>query len=317
MMGAGSAESKSGIAIHIYAANQDMGRKAFCNADGDLLIVPQKGMLDIRTEHGCLAVLPGEIVVIQRGIRFKVDLPDGASRGYICEVFNGHFKLPDLGPIGANGLANPRDFEHPVASYEAEEGDYTVVHKFCGQLFASQQDHTPFNVVAWHGNYVPYKYDLAHYNTMNTVSYDHPDPSIFTVLTCQSTDPGVAVADFVIFPPRWMVADDTFRPPYYHRNCMSEYMGLIRGDYDAKTGGGFVPGGGSLHSCMTPHGPDADTFDKASNANLSPYQISKDSLAFMFESTYVFRLTKHALAADRLDNDYWKCWQTLKNNFKE
>eukprot|EP00842_Homolaphlyctis_polyrhiza_P001677 jgi/Hompol1/250/HPOL_004117-RA len=247
MCGAGSPSSRNGLAIHLYSANTDMVNEAFYNADGDFLIVPQQGTLDIQTELGFLKVSPGEIVVIQRGIRYSVSLPDGPSRGYICEIFDGHFELPGLGPIGANGLANPRDFLYPVAAYEDKEGvEYTIINKYQGYLFATTQTHSPFDVVAWHGNYAPYKYDLSRFNTINTVSFDHPDPSIFTVLTAKSSTPGVALADFVIFPPRWMVAENTFRPPYYHRNCMAEFMGLISGGYDAKQEG-FVPGGASLH----------------------------------------------------------------------
>jgi len=231
--GNGSAGTKTGCAIHQYAIVKSMNDKAFCNADGDFLIVPQEGTLDIRTEFGCLEVCPGEIVVIQRGILFSVDISQ-PSRGYILEVFQGTFTIPDLGPIGANGLANEKDFLYPVASFEDRDCEFTVVHKFLGQLFETKKDHSPFNVVAWHGNYCPYKYDLAKFVVVNSVSTEHIDPSVFTVLTCQSLQPGVAVADFVIFPPRWSVQQDTFRLPYYHRNCMSEYMGLISGRYEAK-----------------------------------------------------------------------------------
>jgi homogentisate 1,2-dioxygenase len=315
--GAGDPSLKSGIAIHIYSANQSMQDKAFYNSDGDFLIVPQEGRLDIRTEFGMLEVFPGEICVIQRGMLFQVSLPDGPSRGYILEVYNDHFKLPDLGPIGANGLANPRDFLYPTATYEDRQCDFRVVAKFLGQLFERTQNHSPFNVVAWHGNYAPYKYDLDKFCPMNAVLFDHPDPSIFTVLTCPSTTPGVAVADFVIFPPRWQVQEHTFRPPYYHRNCMSEYMGLIRGEYEAKKGGaeGFVPGGASLHSCMTPHGPDAQAFEKAtSSPEQKPVKLA-DTMAFMFESSYLLHVTPWA-QEHNVDPNYWECWQGLKHHFQ-
>ncbi|XP_048235342.1 homogentisate 1,2-dioxygenase isoform X2 [Ricinus communis] len=261
--GAGSSFLRHGFAIHMYTANKSMGNCALCNADGDFLVVPQEGRLWITTECGKLQVSPGEVVVLPQGFRFAVDLPDGPSRGYVAEIFGTHFQLPDLGPIGANGLAAPRDFLVPKAWYE--EGPcpgYTIIQKFGGELFTAKQDFSPFNVVAWHGNFVPYKYDLKKFCPYNTVLIDHSDPSINTVLTASTDKPGVALLDFVIFPPRWLVAEHTFRPPYYHRNCMSEFMGLIYGGYEAKADG-FVPGGASLHSCMTPHGPDTKTYESS------------------------------------------------------
>lgn len=314
LAGAGDVALKTGMAVHLYLCNTSMTDKAFCNADGDMLLVAQQGVLDIRTEFGMIEVHPGQIAVIQRGIRFSVAV-EGTARGWVCELFQGHFRLPDLGPIGSNGLANARDFQTPVAAYEDIDRPYTVVHKFLGSLHAVEMDHSPFDVVAWHGNYAPYKYDLSHFNCINSVTYDHPDPSIYTVLTAPTSEPGVAACDFVIFPPRWMVQEHTFRPPWFHRNCMSELMGNIRGVYDAKEGGGFVPGGSSLHSCMSPHGPDASTFDKASVAELKPVRMSEDSLAFMFESTYLLRVTAWGAAAN-VDEDYWKCWQGFKKNFQ-
>lgn len=296
----------------MYLANSSMKNKAIYNSDGDFLFVPQQGTLDIQTELGWLEVNPGEIAIIPRGVVFKVNL-DGPSRGYILEVYSGHFKIPDLGPIGANMLANPRDFLAPVAAYEEVEGDWTLVNKYQGQLFAASKDHSPFNVVAWHGNYAPYKYDLSLFAAVNSVTFDHPDPSIFTVLTCQTMEPGVAVADFVIFPPRWGVAEHTFRPPWYHRNTMNEFMGLIKGMYEAKKEG-FLPGGGSLHSAMSAHGPDAPTFERASAQPLTPERISDNALAFMFESTYFFSVTPWA--QERTDPNYFKCWQDLKSHFK-
>lgn len=247
---AGDAASKSGISVYNYAANESMTDSAFYSADGDMLFVPQQGTHYVKTEMGNMVVKPGEIFVVQRGIRFAIlnDAEEDGIRGYICEVYTGHFKIPDLGPIGANGLANPQDFLTPKAAFEDRQCSFKVYCKFLNDLYSVSQDHSCFDIVAWKGNYAPYKYDLALFNTVNSVSYDHLDPSIFTVLTCQTLEPGVAAADFVIFPPRWMVAENTFRPPYYHRNCMCEYMGLIRGGYDAKTGGGFVPGGKDVSS---------------------------------------------------------------------
>ena len=323
--GAGSPSSNSGFATHMYVANTNMGDKCFCNSDGDFLIVPQTGALTIRTEFGILAVKPTEICVIQRGMRFSVDIDESrAARGYILELFARHFSLTDLGPIGANGLANPEDFLTPVAWYEDREGiDYTVVHKFGGELFSAQQKFSPFNVVAYMGNYVPYKYDLQKFNCMNSVTYDHPDPSIYTVLTCPSEQPGIAVADFVIFPPRWMVMEHSFRPPYFHRNCMCEFMGMIYGVYDAKGGSegkdgkkskGFVPGGSSLHSPMTAHGPDSKTHKAASEAVLKPHFFD-GGLAFMFETSFMMKLTPWALHGDHRDTEYYKCWENLPKNF--
>lgn len=295
--------STVGLAAHGYFANRSMAR-AFSNADGELLIVPQMGRLRIVTELGLLDVEPLQIALIPRGLRFRVELPDGEARGYVCENYGALFRLPDLGPIGSNGLANPRDFEAPVAAFEDIDGDYELVLKFQGQLWTTTQDHSPFDVVAWHGNLVPCRYDLRRFNTINTVSFDHPDPSIFTVLTAPSDTPGTANCDFVIFPPRWMVAEDTFRPPWFHRNVMSEFMGLIDGAYDAKEGG-FVPGGASLHNQMSGHGPDQASYDKAVAATLSPHKIA-GTMAFMFESRFVFRPTAWAEGRAQLDyDDVW------------
>jgi homogentisate 1,2-dioxygenase len=312
--GNGDSSTGAGVGIHIYAANRSMTDRYFYDADGELLIVPERGGLIFRTELGIIEVKPGEIAVIPRGTRFRVELENSDARGYVCENFGSPFRLPDLGPIGANGLANPRDFLTPVASYEDLEGDFELVAKFGGTLWSARIDHSPLDVVAWHGNYAPYKYDLERFNTINTVSFDHPDPSIFTVLTSPSDTPGMANCDFVIFPPRWMVAEDTFRPPYFHRNIMNEYMGLIYGVYDAKAEG-FEPGSGSLHNCMSGHGPDAATFDAASSAKLEP-RYQGDTLAFMFETRFVIRPTRFALETPLLQRDYWRCWQGLRRNFK-
>jgi homogentisate 1,2-dioxygenase len=297
----------AGIGIHLYAAGRSMERRVFQDSDGELLIVPQQGELHIATELGQLDVPPGHIALIPRGLRFAIAL-DGPSRGYVCENYGAPFQLPELGPIGANGLANPRDFETPLAWFEDVEGEYEIVQKFQGGLWRTTLDHSPFDVVAWHGNSAPYRYDLARFNTLGTVSFDHPDPSIFTVLTSPSEVPGTANCDFVIFPPRWMVAEDTFRPPWFHRNVMSEFMGLIRGVYDAKEGGGFEPGGASLHNQMNGHGPDAESHRRATAAELRPVKL-EDTLAFMFESRWVIRPTKAAMELPGLQADYDHSWQ--------
>jgi homogentisate 1,2-dioxygenase len=304
--GNGDAGTGTGIGIHLYAAHRSMERRVFQDSDGELLIVPQEGELHLITELGKLDVPPGHIAVIPRGLRFSVAL-GGPSRGYVCENHGAPFQLPDLGPIGANGLANPRDFETPVAWFEDRESEHEIVQKFQGRLWRTTLDHSPFDVVAWHGNSAPYRYDLARFNTMNTVSFDHPDPSIFTVLTSPSETPGTANCDFVIFPPRWMVAEDTFRPPWFHRNTMSEFMGLIRGTYDAKEGGGFDPGGASLHNQMNGHGPDAESYRRATAADLKPVKL-EDTLAFMFESRWVIRPTRAAMELPGLQSDYDQSW---------
>jgi len=311
--GNGDASAHSGVAIHLYAANRSMERRVFYNADGEMLIVPQDGALIFHTEFGRIGVTLGEICVIQRGVKFRVELLDDTARGYICENYGALFRLPDLGPIGANGLANARDFETPVAAYEDVEDGWRIVSKFQGQLWEAETDHSPLDVVAWHGNYAPYKYDLARFNCINSVTFDHPDPSIYTVLTSPSEIPGTANCDFVIFPQRWMVAEHTFRPPWFHRNLMNEFMGLVRGQYDAKAEG-FVPGGCSLHNCMAGHGPDAATYEKASTADLKPVKTD-DTLAFMFETRFVCKPTKWALETADLQHDYYECWQGLKKHF--
>ncbi|TWB23638.1 homogentisate 1,2-dioxygenase [Nitrospirillum amazonense] len=304
--GNGDVGTNNGIAIHLYAANQPMTARVFYNADGELLLVPQLGRLRLETELGRLEVAPGEIAVVPRGVRFRVLLPDGAARGYVCENYGAPFKLPDLGPIGANGLANPRDFLTPVAWFEDVDEATEVVQKFQGRLWTTTLDHSPLDVVAWHGNLAPYTYDLARFNTINTVSYDHPDPSIFTVLTAPSEIAGTANCDFVIFPPRWMVAEDTFRPPWFHRNVMNEFMGLIHGQYDAKAGG-FAPGGASLHNCMSGHGPDRTSYERAVAVDLKPHKI-ENTMAFMFESRWVIRPTRFATETPLMQLDYDDCW---------
>ncbi len=304
------------MAVHLYHADASMDR-VFSDADGELLIVPERGGLLLRTEFGLLHVEPGHVALIPRGVRFRgvLELLDAsAPDGYVCENYGAPFQLPDLGPIGANGLANARDFRAPVAAYEDVEGPVEVVNKFCGNLWTATYHHSPLDVVAWHGNHVPYAYDLRRFNVLGSISYDHPDPSIFTVLTSPSDTPGLAGVDFVVFAPRWLVGEDTFRPPYFHRNVMSEYMGLIEGAYDAKAEG-FVPGGGSLHNMMSAHGPDRETFDRASAAELRPQKID-DGLAFMFETRWPVTATAQAAEAEHLQRDYDGVWQGLQRHFR-
>jgi homogentisate 1,2-dioxygenase len=313
--GNGDIRTRNGIAVHLYAANHDMTDRYFVDADGELLIVPELGPIHLHTELGPLRVSPGEIAVVPRGIRFRVTIQDVVARGYVCENFGASFTLPERGPIGANGLANERDFLAPRAAFEEREDTTTqVVQKFAGNLWAADYDHSPLDVVAWHGNYVPYKYDTANFMVLGTISYDHPDPSLFTVLTSQSDTPGLANADFVVFAPRWLVGEDTFRPPWYHRNIMSEYMGLVTGTYDAKAEG-FTPGGASLHNTFASHGPDAATYVAASTADLVPTRLD-GTLAFMFESRWTLLPTRQAMDAAWRQRDYDAVWAGLERHFR-
>ncbi len=314
--GCGDADAQAGVGIHIYCANRSMTDRFFSTSDGELLLVPDTGTLVLHTECGILDVPPGFIGVVPRGMKFRVELPDGPSRGYVCENYGAMLELPERGPIGSDGLANSRDFQAPVAAYDDREGDFELVSKLGGHFFAAGIGHSPLDVVAWHGTLYPYRYELDRFNTIGSISYDHPDPSIFTVLTSQSDTPGTANVDFVVFPPRWLVMEDTFRPPWYHRNVMSEYMGLVKGVYDAKTGGGFVPGSSSLHHCMVPHGPDADAWQRASDASLAPEKLA-DTMAFMFESRYLIRPSERALAAPQRQPGYARAWQGLTRQFRK
>ncbi len=312
--GNGSPAAQRGCAIHWYAANESMLERFFSNADGELLIVPQLGRLCLHTELGILEIEPLEIAVVPRGLRFRVELLDQHARGYLCENFGAALRLPDLGPIGANGLAHTRDFQTPVAAYEDRAGDFELVTKFMGSLWSARIDHSPLDVVAWHGNNAPYKYDLRRFNTIGSVSFDHPDPSIFLVLQSLSDAPGVDDIDFVIFPPRWLAMTNTFRPPWFHRNCASEFMGLIEGVYDAKESG-FLPGGASLHNCMSGHGPDAATVEKAIRADTIQPEYVGGTMAFMFETRAVICPTPRALALPQRQLDYAECWNQLPARF--
>jgi len=309
----GDVLTQNGIGIHLYLANRSMQDRYFYNADGEMLVVPQSGGLRMHTECGVLQVTPGEICVLPRGMKFRAELCDESAVGYVCENYGAPFTLPERGPVGSDGFANDRDFLTPVAAFEERAGNFQQVAKFGGNLFNCDIRHSPLDVVAWAGNSVPYKYDLRRFNVMGSISYDHPDPSIFTVLTSPSDTAGVANVDFVIFPERWMVAEDTFRPPWYHRNVMSEFMGLIYGTYDAKQQG-FVPGGASLHNCMSAHGPDTGAFRQASTARLEPVKLP-DTLAFMFESRFIIKPSEYALRAEQRQRDYLAAWQSLPAGF--
>jgi len=310
---AGDCEAMSGMAAHMLFVNASMEREHFFNGDGEFLIVAQENSLRFRTEFGVIDIGPGEICIIPRGVIFRVELVNGPARAYVCENYGGGFTLPDRGPIGANCLANPRDFHTPVAHYEDVEGKHTLYVKWGGEMYRTETGHSPLDVVAWHGNYYPYKYDLRHFSPVGAILFDHPDPSIFTVLTSPSETPGTANIDFVIFPERWGVAENTFRPPWYHRNIMSEFMGNVYGVYDAKPEG-FTPGGISLHNTMLPHGPDVDAFEHNSNVELKPVKL-KNTLAFMFETRFRQRVTKYAAQSPALQDNYIDCWAGLKKHF--
>lgn len=310
---AGDVNTQTGMAAGLYFANTSMVNEYFYNADGELLVVPQEGAVLIFTEFGKIDIAPGEICVIPRGVKFKVELPQGPARGYLCENYGGKFTLPHRGPIGANCLANQRDFKTPVAAFEDKQDKCSLTVKWCGRFFEATIPHSPLDVVAWHGNYAPYKYDLRTFAPVGATLFDHPDPSIYTVLSSPSGEEGTANVDFIIFPERWEVAERSFRPPWFHMNIMSEFMGLIYGVYDAKPDG-FVPGGVSLHNCMLPHGPDANAFDKASNAKLEPRKLSS-TLAFMFETRYPQHVTKYAAEIASLQKDYRDCWTALPRLF--
>jgi homogentisate 1,2-dioxygenase len=313
MTTAGDVYTQAGMAAHVYFASRSMEDDYFYNADGELLIVPQEGGLVVFTELGRIGVGPGDIAVVPRGMKFKVELADGPARGYVCENYGATFTLPERGPIGANCLANPRDFKTPVAAYEDKETLCRLTVKWCGGFHVTEIGHSPLDVVAWHGNYAPYRYDLRTFSPVGAILFDHPDPSIFTVLTAPTGEAGTANVDFVIFPERWMVAEHSFRPPWYHMNIMSEFMGLIYGRYDAKETG-FVPGGMSLHNCMLPHGPDTDAFEKASVAELKPVKLT-GTMAFMFETRFPQQLTEYAARLPTLQNDYAACWAGLDRRF--
>jgi homogentisate 1,2-dioxygenase len=310
----GSAAEGRGMAAHYYLATRSMTARAFSNADGELLFVPQEGALRLVTEFGILELSPLEIAAIPRGVRFRVELAGPRARGYLCENYGAPFRLPELGPVGANGLAQPRDFLTPEAAYEDTSDTIELVQKFQGHLWATRS-HTPFDVVAWHGNNVPYKYDLERFNVLGSLGFDHPDPSLFTVLTSPSETAGVANVDFVAFLPRWQVAEHTFRPPWFHRNVMSEFMGLIGGRYDAKAEG-FLPGAASLHNAMSAHGPDVETWRKASSEQLQPKKLDEGA-AFMFETRYALTPTQHALTCPERQTDYDAVWSDFPKMFKE
>ena len=313
MTTAGDAGAQAGLGAHIYLVTASMQDEYLCNADGEMLFALQQGALRFVTELGVIEAAPGEIVVIPRGMKMRVELVDGPARGYLCENYGGAFRLPERGPIGANCLANSRDFLTPKAHYEDREAPSTLYMRAQGVLWKTQLSASPLDVVAWHGNYAPYKYDLRRFSPVGSILFDHPDPSIFTVLTAPSDTPGMANIDLVIFPERWLTMENTFRPPWYHVNIMSEFMGLLYGQYDAKPHG-FQPGGVSLHNSMLPHGPDMEAFEHASNAPLVPVKLA-NTMAFMFESRFPQRVTEYAATSPILQPDYFQCWTGLKKHF--
>lgn len=313
MTTAGDVNTQVGMAAHVYLVNTSMVDRYFYSADSELLVVPQEGQLRFVTELGIIDVAPQDIAILPRGLVYRVEVLGGPCRGFVCENYGQTFELPARGPIGANALANPRDFKAPVAAFEDREVPSILTIKWCGQFHETAINQSPLDVVAWHGNYAPMKYDLRTYCPVGAVLFDHPDPSIFTVLTAPSGVPGTANIDFVLFRDRWMVAENTFRPPWYHKNIMSELMGNIHGIYDAKEQG-FVPGGISLHNMMLPHGPDRDAFEKASNANLGPSKL-ENTMSFMFETRFPQHLTAFAGQEAPMQDNYIDCWETLDKKF--
>ncbi|WP_420215892.1 homogentisate 1,2-dioxygenase [Limimaricola cinnabarinus] len=313
MTTAGDVYTQTGMASHVYLVTASMRDEYFYSADSELLVVPQEGRLRFCTELGVIDLEPREIAILPRGLVYRVELLEGPARGFVCENYGQKFHLPSRGPIGANCMANRRDFKTPVAAFEDRDAKSRVVIKWQGQFHETSIDHSPLDVVAWHGNYAPVKYDLTTYCPIGAVLFDHPDPSIFTVLTAPSGVEGTANIDFVLFRERWMVAENTFRPPWYHKNVMSELMGNIYGEYDAKPQG-FAPGGMSLHNMMLPHGPDNEAFEKASFGELRPGKLD-DTMSFMFETRFPQHLTRFAAREAPLQDDYIDCWDSLKKRF--
>lgn len=313
MTTAGDVNTQIGMAAHVYLVSQSMQDDYFYSADSELLVVPQQGRLRFHTELGIIDLEPQEIGIIPRGLVYRVELLDGPARGFVCENYGETFELPARGPIGANCLANPRDFKAPEAVFEDHETPSTLTVKWCGQFHQCDIKQSPLDVVAWHGNFAPYKYDLRAYCPVGSILFDHPDPSIFTVLTAPSSSPGTANIDFVLFRDRWSVAENTFRPPWYHKNIMSELMGNIHGIYDAKPEG-FIPGGISLHNMMLPHGPDKVAFESATNSELTPQKL-ENTMSFMFETRFPQHLTPFAATEAPLQENYIDCWDTLEKRF--
>ncbi|WP_179379959.1 homogentisate 1,2-dioxygenase [Jannaschia marina] len=313
MTTAGDVNTQVGMAAHVYLVTESMVDAYFYSADSELLVVPQQGRLRFATELGTIDLAPQEIAILPRGLVYRVEVLEGPCRGFVCENYGQKFALPERGPIGANCMANRRDFKTPVAAFEDRNAPSTVTVKWGGRFHVTEIGHSPLDVVAWHGNYAPVKYDLNTYCPVGAVLFDHPDPSIFTLLTAPSGVPGTANIDFVLFRDRWMVAEDTFRPPWYHKNVMSELMGNIHGQYDAKPKG-FVPGGLSLHNMMLPHGPDRQAFEGASTADLAPVKLA-DTMSFMFETRFPQHLTPFAAQEAPLQDDYIDCWSDLPKLF--
>jgi len=301
----GNAHLHVGGAIHTYGfgASTELA-PVFVNTDAEMLFVPQLGRVELQTELGPLAVEPGHIGVVPRGIKVRVSTAAKLASGWLHENYGQAFTLPDPGITGPNTSALARDFVYPSAQPE-DDAPTAIIVKTGGRFLATSIDRTPLDVVAWRGNYAPYRYDLRQFSPLGAVLFDHPDPSLGTVLTSPSDLVGTANVDLVVFRERWVVAEDTFRPPWFHSNTMSEFMGLIDGSYDAKPG--QAPGSMTLHNQHLPHGPATTAFEAASAAELMPQRL-EPTLAFMLESRYVWQPTQWAATTDRLDVDYDACW---------
>jgi homogentisate 1,2-dioxygenase len=317
--GAGDVLSGPGFAIHVYAANADMLDRCFSNADGDLLVIPQEGALDVRTELGWLSVPIGSILFVPRGLKFAIGLPENVGRGWVLEVFGTKLRLPERGLVGSNGLAEARHFRAPHASYEDREcpDGFQHVTKTGGRLFEATHTFSPFDVVAWYGNHAPFVYDLMHFAPVASVRFDHQDPSIFTVLTAPLDDHGRAVADFVFFPPRWEVIEHSFRPPFAHRNAASEVNMVVRTPKPYSTG--YEPGCTFLSPLLTAHGVGTKTYDAILDLPHDhvdpPQRIPDESLWAMVESALPFRTTAWARDTELLDATFLSAFEGMKKRF--
>ena len=317
--GSGGAEVRRGFAVHLYVANRSMENRSFYNADGEMLLVPQQGKLTLQTESGVLDVDPGMVAIIPRGLKFSVLLREDHARGYIGEVFGRSFHLPERGPVGANGLADSRHFRAPVAYHENRlVPGYSITAKFCGKLFGATQDYSPYDVVAWHGDYTPYVYELRHFSPVINGRMDHADPSIFSVLTAPLDEEGANNLDFVFFPPRWDVSEGTFRPPFFHRNAVTEINGIIRDPAGYKAP--FYSGGCFITPAMTAHGIRAGGVEgflsMSDEAADRPHRFRDNSMWFQFETVLPFYLTSWAKKAGQRIDDWHHIWGTYRDHYQ-
>lgn len=308
--GAGNPALRRGFALHGYRATADMEDHAFTNADGDLLVLPQQGRLIALTEFGALEVEPGEVLLLPRGLRVSILVPDGEAQGYAAEIFAGHFQLPERGPIGANGLVDERHFRGPTPYYEDRLAPgFRMTHKFGGALSEATQDHSPFDVVGWHGAYLPLAYRFSAFSPVSNTAFDHTDPSAFTVLSAALDEEGANALDLVVFPARWDPTEHTFKPPYFHRNVTTEINGIIE---DPSLNAPFTTGMVFVTPSMTPHGVRAGAVErflaKSDEAADRPTKSSSKSLWFQFETALHFHRTEWAKRTDLAKEDWPDVW---------